>query len=348
MKSYRPLLFVVGTLLLLIAAAALISNRSSLAQESTPEAPAPPEQTVEVTSEVVPIVSPEAPLVATLPLLPDGTPGTLPTPDALILTATAIGNPLNGGQISTPGQPLVSPSTQEPYPTTHTGPHLILFPTAQFIFPDPAQYRIVYFIAPGTISDESLISPNNLLGEMLPSGIAYTWDDVVRIDRETPIDAIIIHRSAYDLVDRTWAAQALRRGVVFSVINMYYAELAQMQNDQCGMREAANYPDPFAGQGYDYFYINAFLVFAENPAEQSLVEASAFDTCVQNPQITAGVRFYSHATHRDLAVDGHVMGFVQTLMVHIDGIRGTKTSFENRNLPATLVPFLETPVLTAP
>jgi len=189
MKSYRPLLFVVGTLLLLIAAAALISNRSSLAQESTPEATPPPEQTVEVTTEVIPLTATPLPAYALasampLPVIPAIATSTL-APIELTATSQILSQivPL---ELRSPGEIVVitSEATFQP----------------QVL---PVDYRVIYFIIMNSVEDSNITATTNLLRYMPGVEVAYNWEDVIRLDNEIPIQAIIIHSSAYEFVDRT-------------------------------------------------------------------------------------------------------------------------------------------------
>jgi|GEM_PF-1332488 len=339
MKSYRPFIFVVGTLLLLIATAAVISNRSSLAQESTPEATAPPEQTIEATSEVVPIVSPEAPLVATLPLLPVGTPANTPTPDALILTATAIGNPQNGGQISPPGQPLTSPSTNSDdfVPGEMSASFVPMAATT------PVQ--VVYVINPNAVSQDSYLKPENALTQTsryIDLHIATTWEAVRELDAVEPIEGIIIHESMYANADLEWTAAAARRGVVFGLLNLHQAELTELWNDACARQHPIH--NPFKDMGGDYFYTSYLLILSDRLEDRAAAYQGEFDACYPNisPDLIAsgGIQMFNDAHHnRIFPEDGpNGLAYVYDLIImDIFNVRYFKIEFANPSLPATSV-----------
>jgi len=308
MKSYRPLLFVVGTLLLLIAAAALISNRSWLAQESTPEAPAPPEQTTEPIPEVIPPTA--LPTATTIPIEVIILTPTTDT-NSLILTATA------QSLVFTPAPPnqvlpeiILSTDVAPPLNTAHTTiPGMSLDPSITvdtFTFPDlPTNYRIVYFIAPDRVADSSFISSANLFVERSHALVASSWEEVIQLDGEAPIEVFVVHQSAYDLLDFEWTAAAARRGVVLAVVNLYFAEMVNLQNNNCGRQQAATIPEnPYIAHNVDYFMIDSFVLLTGNPLEQPLAEAVVYDTCTPNPAIKSRVFTFGLVSNGDVTTQG--------------------------------------------
>jgi len=77
----------------------------------------------------------------------------------------------------------------------------------------PPGYRIIYLIARDAVAPSSLITPVRLEATLGAQPV-HNWDDLVRRDASSPIDALIVHDSALPLIDSGWLTNAYQRGVV--------------------------------------------------------------------------------------------------------------------------------------
>lgn len=138
----------------------------------------------------------------------------------------------------TQSEPIVIPSLP---PESQTSPMFSYQPIPIELYNDPASYRIAYLSAEGAIPTESGLSPHSSLGQITQANIAHSMDDIYRLEAEAPIEALIIHTSAYSLADREWIASAARRGVVLATINLSRLELAELQSGYCTKQQAQSF-----------------------------------------------------------------------------------------------------------
>lgn len=197
---------------------------------------------------------------------------------------------------------------------------------------DPATYNIVYLVDSKAMTDESLISPNNSLGEVMKATALSTWEDVIRYDAEQPIQALVIHESAYSTIDREWVEKAWRGGVTIATINVSFAEFAELRNYECARQKAVNYKSPFTG---DFYYMAAQIIIAKNSDEQGLVEDQILGNCNNDHGIGSYTRYKSGAGAFGREED--VYYFTAKLIGGIEAVKETKHNFDNRFSP-TMVP----------
>lgn len=168
--------------------------------------------------------------------------------------------------------------------------------------------RIVYLVNTDAVPADSFLSGANMQAQLSYSAswtnmegqTATTWEHVLQLDTEKRIDVLIVHPSAYAMVDRAWAAAAARSGVVFALLNMEYVQLAELQGNTCALRALAR--DSTASQGNlvsylsasagSNFYVASFIsIRADSDIEQALAVTAFFDTCQQPTMLNERVRF---------------------------------------------------------
>ncbi len=127
---------------------------------------------------------------------------------------------------------------------------------------------VVYLIDDQAAAAEELATPARLK-EALNAQTVSAWDDVVTLDNASPLAALVIHDSAWPLVDGDWLAQAYRRGVVVAVFSVYAPELTAMLGDPCLAQ------DGFASEPYPgAFYVIASRLLLGEPDDVALIEAA--------------------------------------------------------------------------
>lgn len=91
----------------------------------------------------------------------------------------------------------------------------------------PPDKHIVYFVTEdsGQISD--LVMPQKLAAT-LGSQTAHSWEEVLNQNAARAIDALIIHNSKLDEVDRSWASSAYRNGTVIAGLNISGQQMADL------------------------------------------------------------------------------------------------------------------------
>jgi hypothetical protein len=111
-----------------------------------------------------------------------------------------------------------------------------------------ARYRIVYLIAQGAEPRSSAIAPA-CLKLALGAREVNTMDELIALDREQPIDALLVHDSMLGAVDRDWLFEAYyHRGlelVVFNAEGPAIADLVQNSAMAQNLEAYGHYSRPY-------------------------------------------------------------------------------------------------------
>jgi hypothetical protein len=200
---------------------------------------------------------------------------------------------------------------------------------------DPENYRIIYLVDETALAEGSLLSPTGTLGEVSKAVAATSWEAVIALDAEESIQGLIIHESAYEMVDQAWTAAAWRRGVAFAGINIGYLEYAELRGDECSRRKAETYRLPFTG---DYYFSSVQLAIATNPEQQILLDESILTLCKKNHGIPSYTGRSGGNGH--LSNERDIYSFVAKIIGDIEKVKDMRYNFENRFSP-TPVPTFE-------
>ncbi len=141
---------------------------------------------------------------------------------------------------------------------------------APFMTKTLREFRVVYISAEGSIADSSLLSPQRFSNQ---SGIAiaHTWDDVLRLDEQEPLQALLIHESARPFIDTTWVQAAYRRGVVIGGINLFFRDMSGIVGNYC---VHANAESPYRDRD---FFVLYYYVLTVLPGPDSTTAAAIND-----------------------------------------------------------------------
>ncbi len=134
-------------------------------------------------------------------------------------------------------------------------------------------YHTIYLIAPDTVPTESVASVERLESTL---GVvpAYSWDDLLALDAQRPINALIVHESAFAMVNITWTQNAYRnRALPIVGINLYFDSMATLTGDNCLNRSAQPPFEP------DYFVLKQAYATAEIPAEREQAIEELLNVC---------------------------------------------------------------------
>lgn len=187
----------------------------------------------------------------------------------------------------------------------------------------PPPYRIVYFLADNAVPADSLLGDSQLKATLGAQAVHH-WDEVQRLAESSPINALIVHKSALSQVDREWATRAYQRGMVIAGFNIYAPELAALVNDPCIATDgfaSEPYPGPF-------FVIASHLILGQ-PEEVALIRSAS--ACSGGP--VAGVQ-HRASDRRGRSADNlrnvdDFNFFARTLVSHIEGIQESQRAFES-------------------
>lgn len=220
-----------------------------------------------------------------------------------------------------------------------TPPKLVLttpvpggFPTEVYrVYGSPSDYRIVYLIAP-----DAERSQNEVLAaipDITHADVAHDWQEVLRLHVKDPIEAIIIDRSAYRLVDKTWTAAMARQGLVIATINMYAEQQIELRDSDCDRQRPAK-ESPFAE---DYFLVSVHLIQTEDPSELDHAIETSYSTC---KLIRSMSRVFetSHGTHSPLRTSDDVRYLTNSIIGDITMIRDARASLAGLSGIPTIVP----------
>lgn len=100
----------------------------------------------------------------------------------------------------------------------------------------PGDYSVVFLGAEGAASANGLVTAERL-SQSFGAVTVSNWDQVVSISQAEVIDALIVHRSALEKVDREWVARNYRQGVTIAGIDLNGAEMAELLRDACLTRD---------------------------------------------------------------------------------------------------------------
>jgi hypothetical protein len=221
--------------------------------------------------------------------------------------------------ISPPKPILITPipddSTREPYR----------------VYGDPSEYQIVYLIAP-----EVEASQNDVIASIpviTQAKVAHNWQAVLDFHRDQSIEAIIIDRSAYAMVDKSWTAAMSRKGLVIATINMYAEQQIELRDSDCDRQK----PPKMSPFDEDYFLVTVHLIQTEDPAELDRAIETSYTTC-KLIKSTSRVYETSNGTHRRLKTSDDVKYLTNTLIGDISMIREAKASHASLTVTPTTDP----------
>lgn len=191
----------------------------------------------------------------------------------------------------------------------------------------PNTYTIIYLVTSDGFEPRGFTSPDGMLVELTAAHVAQNAEEL-RSLRESitihAIDAVIVHESAYEWVDREWTSTLAQTGTPIAVINMYMPEMAELIDDDC-MRQLAAEDERFKrfgsdDTGADHFYIHSAMHIPNRPPTE--------EELAQPCEIKKGPVFMpggGHAFERDsmywLTDEAELKIFVLNLQGHIEGAR---------------------------
>jgi hypothetical protein len=114
-------------------------------------------------------------------------------------------------------------------------------------------YRVVYLVDAKAVQDSPILNVENiqnLLGA-LPAG---SWDELLELNHEKPIDALFIHSSALDWVDVAWTSQAYNEGVIFLFTDLQYGRAATILGIEDKLGPADDVPISDQEVLFQYWY----------------------------------------------------------------------------------------------
>ncbi|MDX2140836.1 MAG: hypothetical protein SF123_22320 [Chloroflexota bacterium] len=138
---------------------------------------------------------------------------------------------------------------------------LLLVSPASAQPPLPAA-RIVYLADAVAIPATSFRQPEVIV-RATGAHIVSTWDEVLGLHKQAPLQALIIDRSAIWRADWAWVRAAYRSSVVIVMFNLYSRDVSRLLANPC------IYSPGFADEEYtvDFFVMVAQMASTHNPAD---------------------------------------------------------------------------------
>lgn len=132
--------------------------------------------------------------------------------------------------------------------------------------PEDYNYNIVYLVGSGDPFAESLLSPDGLFMQRTLAKTASSMDELLQIDAERPIDALVFDKSAQSMIDEAWLKAAAQRGMVTAGINIPIQELATMRGEATCIEGTHT-------SNQDYFFVVSLLFLTANPEDLAMIFA---------------------------------------------------------------------------
>lgn len=115
-------------------------------------------------------------------------------------------------------------------------------------------FRIAYLIAPGAVTADSLMSEQSF-SAVLGAEVIHDWDTFSQTAIDDPYQMVLIHDSAYDMIDTAWTQHAYRNGIIIAGIGMPFEHLVEITGDRCVKPTNPSYADQYADWVIMFSYV---------------------------------------------------------------------------------------------
>lgn len=119
----------------------------------------------------------------------------------------------------------------------------VFLPPLELPWTTPPDFHIVYLLTDPSAVEQSRLASSQL-SKVLAARLATSWEEITALNRERPIEAVIIHESAVPLLDGDWLAKAYREGVVIATFNVDVQTLESILNTS-GLAEEGFVSKPY-------------------------------------------------------------------------------------------------------
>jgi hypothetical protein len=176
-------------------------------------------------------------------------------------------------------------------------------------------HRVVYFVGEDDRDIEDLVAPAKL-AQSLGTITATSWEQVIELNEQEPIQGLIIHSSALADVDYEWVSQAYWRGVVIVGINMIGSEMAELVGNPCVAM------DKFAAEPVENFVIVQISLEGDNPSDIARVRDAYNRSCGEDtaPDIRKYVSISGGRATDSLDNENSYNIFALQLSLYLDNI----------------------------
>lgn len=145
---------------------------------------------------------------------------------------------------------------------------------------------IVYLIDETVLAQDSTapIDLPNLLQQTLGAQISTSWEQVVSLNQQNSIDALIIDATAIEMVDQQWVSGAYRQGVVIAGLDIPIEQFSNLVGNDGLTR------DGFASELYPgrFFIITTYVIQADYPEDAAAIMDAQRNNCGGRP--ASGIR----------------------------------------------------------
>lgn len=205
-------------------------------------------------------------------------------------------------------------------------------PPLELPWTTPPDFQIVYLVADPAALEQSRVSPARLEA-VLGVRVATSWEDTLALNRQRPIEALLIHGSAIPLVNSDWLAEAYRKGVVIAAFNVDAPTLENI------LKTSGSAEDGFASEPYpsDFFIVVSRLAMGKKEDAVDLVN-DALDSGTEEPIVPAKDHIeYLWAKSQDQMIyEDSLNRFAMVLVSHLEDIKSMK--MDNEKETGTVAP----------
>lgn len=183
----------------------------------------------------------------------------------------------------------------------------------------PPNFQIVYLVVDPAVLEQSRLAPSRLR-EVLGAHLATSWEEVIILNRERPVEALIIHKSAVPLLDSDWLAEAYRKGVVIATFNVDVPALENILQTS-GIAEEGFVSEPYPS---DFFIVVSRLALGKK--EDVELVNDALDSGSKEPIVPAEEYItYTWGKSQDQMIyEDSLNRFAMVLVSHLEDIRSMK------------------------
>lgn len=99
---------------------------------------------------------------------------------------------------------------------------------------DLRDYKIAYLV--DEASREGAIFSEQDIVQYTYAQVFYNWEEFEAVNKESPFEIVILHKSSLDFIDPDWAAAAYRNDIIFFGLNVLMPDFGELFNAPCMLK----------------------------------------------------------------------------------------------------------------
>lgn len=139
-----------------------------------------------------------------------------------------------------------------------------------------SDYSVVYLVSDTELADTDMLSAASVDKNTDELDVVTTWAEFVSVQNASSIDAVLIHASAFNIVDKDWLQNAYRQGLPVVTINMSYSQRADLLGDSCTFANASS-DNPFSDG--NFFVASYWILHPQSETDRDNLARMYLETC---------------------------------------------------------------------